>query len=480
MSAPPQKKRKKQPDLVSVTTINRDGSRYFLQPSNVQGRFTTARRAVALLLLAVYVALPWIRINGFPAVFLDIETRRFHFFGLTLAAQDLWILFFLIAGLGFSLFFVTALFGRIWCGYACPYTVFLDQLYRPVERWLEGDGPARRKLDDSPWTMSKIFRRGSKWLIYALISTALAHVFLSYFTSVRELWNMMHQNPLENVQSFGVVAFLSVALYFCFTWFREQFCVIMCPYGRLQSALTDDDTIIIGYDEGRGEPRGKLKRGASAEEKSRTGDCIDCRRCVNVCPTGIDIRNGLQLECIGCAACIDACDAIMDKVGRPRGLVRYDSMNGLAGKRHRFLRPRVFIYAAIVMFGVTLFGITTAKNARPINANLVRMRGNPYLVNDRAVLNRFKLNLINKRNQPVTFTVTLEEAPEGVTMSGIDESVVFPAGKEDELSLVFLWERSHYTGSADLTVLVHAEPGSAEVRETIRFVGPSAALLRED
>jgi cytochrome c oxidase accessory protein FixG len=467
MSSTPQKK---QPDLVSVTTINKDGSRYFLQPSNVSGRFTRWRRTAGIILLAVYAVLPWIKINGFPAVFLDVATRRFHFFGLTLAAQDLWILFFLIVGMGFTLFVVTAILGRLWCGYACPYTVFLDQLYRPIERWIEGDGPARRKMDDAPWKAPKILRRGTKWVLYALISTAIAHVFLAYFVSIPELWDMMHRSPLENARSFGIVAFLSVALYFCFTWFREQFCVIMCPYGRLQSALTDDDTIIIGYDSGRGEPRGK-------KTDPEAGDCIDCRRCVTVCPTGIDIRNGLQLECIGCAACIDACDAVMEKVDRPRGLVRYDSMKGLAGQPHRFLRPRIAIYAAIVLVGVGLFGVTATRNARPINAQLVLMRGNPYLVNDQAILNRFRLNLINKRNQPVTFAVSLVDPPAGVGMSGLDETITFAAGKEDDLSVVFLWERMNYEGSADITVRVHAEPGNTEVLQTIRFLGPNPALL---
>ena len=462
-----------QPDLVSVTTINRDGSRHFLQPSNVRGRFTTWRRIFGLLLVGVYVVLPWIKINGYPAVFLDIATRRFHLFGLTLAAQDLWVLFFLITGLGFTLFVVTALFGRLWCGWACPYTVFIDTLYRPIEVWLEGDGPERRKLDGAPWTANKILRRGTKWLLFLLIAATIAHVFLSYFVSLPRLWAMMRGSPLEHVQSFGIVAFLTTTLYFCFTWFREQFCIIMCPYGRLQSILTDDDTVVIGYDKKRGEPRGR-------KSDPDAGACIDCRRCVNVCPTGIDIRNGLQLECIGCSACIDACDEIMDKLGRPRGLVRYDSMNRLAGLAGRILRPRLFLYAAILLLGAILFGITTAMNARPINAQITRTRGNPYLVNEQSILNRWKLTLINKRNQPTTFTVSLEGAPDGLRMSGIDGPVEFEAGREDELSVVFLWDRTQYTGPAEFTVLIHGEPGNADVRQTVRFLGPNPQLLNAE
>lgn len=466
MSAKP-----KQPDLVSVTTINRDGSRYFLQPSEVKGRFTRWRRIFMAVLLAIYVVLPWIQINGHPAVFLDIAARRFHLFGITLVAQDLWVLFFLIAGLGFTLFFVTALLGRLWCGWACPYTVF-QEIYRRVEFWLEGDGPARRKLDAAPWRANKILRRGTKWAIFFLLSAAIAHVFLSYFVSIPELWDMMHKSPLENARSFGVVAFLTGALYFCFTWFREQFCIIMCPYGRLQSALTDDDTIIIGYDENRGEPRGKVS-------DPEAGDCIDCRRCINVCPTGIDIRNGLQLECIGCSACVDACDAIMEKVNRPRGLIRYDSLNGFAGKRRKWLRPRVFLYAAVLVAGMLLFAVTAVWNAKPINVELARERfqGSTFFETDEAVLNPWRLTLVNKRNQDVSFEITLLDPPQGMTLTGLEEPIVLPPHRDENFSLRLVWDKSEYSGPVDVELMIRAQPGDVEDNETLRFLGPNPALM---
>jgi len=465
----------KKPDLVSVTTINRDGSRYFLQPSEAQGRFTRWRRLSGLLLITIYAALPWIRINGAPAVFLDVLNRRFYFFGLTLAAQDLWVLFFLIAGLGFALFFVTALFGRLWCGWACPYTVFLDYVYRRIEFWLEGDGPARRRLDGAPWNRNKILRRGTKWLLYFIVSLVIAHVFLSYFVSLERLWGMMGGSPLDHVRSFGVVAFLTAVLYFCFTWFREQFCIIMCPYGRLQSALTDDDTINIGYDERRGEPRGKPTDPEAA-------DCIDCRRCVNVCPTGIDIRDGLQLECIGCAACIDACDTVMDRVGRPRGLIRYDSLNRFAGRKTRLLRPRLVIYTLVFLLGGALLGVTAFKNARPITAEFTRTRiGNSaFLENEQAIVNPWKLRLINKRNQPLTFKVTLENPPRGLLLVGLESALEFPPRKEDQLSLSLVWQKQHYPGPAKVTLHVKANPGNSHVRETLDFLGPNPRLMTND
>ena len=464
---------KKSPDLVSVSTINQDGSRHFLQPSTARGPITFWRRLFGIALVAIYVALPWITINDQPAVFLDIANRHFYVFGLDVPAQDLWVLFFLITGLGFTLFVVTALFGRLWCGWACPYTVFIDTLYRPIEVGLEGDGPARRKLDDSPWNANKILRRGTKWLIFLLMAATIAHVFLSYFISLPELWAMMRGSPMDNAKSFGLIAFLTGILYFCFTWFREQFCIIMCPYGRLQSVLTDDDTIVIGYDEKRGEPRGRKR-------DSGVGDCVDCRRCVNVCPTGIDIRNGLQLECIGCSNCIDACNEVMVKLDRPKGLVRYDSMNALAGRKRRILRPRLFLYCAMLLIGASLFGLTAFKNARPFNAQITRTRGNPYLVNDQAILNRWKLTIINKRNQPATFTVSLDGAPEGMRLSGVDGPIDFEARHEEELSVVFVWERSHYTGSTDFTVVIHGEDGTSEIREEVRFIGPNPQLLESE
>lgn len=214
---------------------------------------------------------------------------------------------------------------RIWCGWACPYTVFLDHVYRRIERWIEGDATARRALAIAPWSGGKIARRTLKHFLFVLIAALIAHVFISYFVSLQRLYGFMQEDPLEHATAFGVVLFLTLVLWFCFGYFSEQFCIIMCPYGRLRSALTDDDTVNIGYDEKRGEPRGTKGKAEDA--------CIDCRRCVQVCPTGIDIRDGLQPECIGSTACVDACDDIMTKVERPKGLIRYDSFNGFPGKK---------------------------------------------------------------------------------------------------------------------------------------------------
>jgi cytochrome c oxidase accessory protein FixG len=462
----------RRPNLDSVTTINPDGSHHILHPADVEGRFTFARRVVAALLMLVYAAMPWIPINGAPAVFFDVETRHFHAFGLTLVAQDLWVLFFAISGLGFFLFVVTAVLGRIWCGWACPYTVFLDHVFRRIERWIDGDHHARRKLAAAPWDRVKLTKRVLKHGAFLLVAALIAHVFLSYFISIPRLYAAMQQGPMAHPTSFGTVLFLTGALYFCFAHFREQFCILMCPYGRLQSALTDEDTMVIGYDAKRGEPRGKVT-------DPLAGSCIDCNRCVNVCPTGIDIRNGLQLECIGCAACIDACDDIMRKVGRPIGLVRYDSTRGLAGEQRRILRPRLLAYGALGLLGLTALGITAFFRAKPINADLTRMRGPSFYVDPAVVRNHYQVRLFNKRNQPVKFTLTLENPPPGYTITGLGDGFSLGALKEVARPLVVVVPNEHYKGPVTLTIKIHAEPGNSTVRRDVEFLGPNPHLFRK-
>ena len=456
----------KRPNLVSVTTINPDGSHYILHPADVSGRFTFFRRIFGILLIAVYVLMPWIPINGAPALFLDVENRRFHIFGLTLLTQDLWVFFFLISGLGFSLFFVTALLGRLWCGWACPYTVFLEHVFRRIERWIDGDATARRKLDAAPSSARKTIRRIVKQGLYILAAALIAHVFISYFVSLPRLYEFMREGPLQHGATFTIISALTAVLWFCFAWFREQFCIILCPYGRIQSALTDEETVVIGYDEKRGEPRGKAS-------DPNAGDCIDCHRCVQVCPTGIDIRNGLQMECIGCAACIDACNDIMRKVNRPTGLVRYDSTAGLAGRKRRILRPRVWLYAGMGMIGFLALGFTAYHKAKPVFAEVSRMRGAPFFVDPTVVRNHYQLRLLNKRNQPVTFTISLENPPSGFTLSGIGEPLTMAAHAEASRPMIVINDLAHYTGPTDLTLKIQAQPGDATITQKIKFLGPN-------
>ncbi len=464
----------KKPNLDSVTTINSDGSRYFLHPADVRGKWNRLRRLVGIALIAIYILLPWIPINGSPAVFLDVENRMFHLFGLTLVPQDLWVMFFAVTGAGFALFFGTALLGRIWCGWACPYTVFLDHIYRRIERWIEGDAPARRALAKAPWTAGKILKWLTKHSAYAAVSALIAHVFLSYFVSLERLYEQMQDGPLQHATAFGVVSSITAALWFCFGYFREQFCIIMCPYGRLQSALTDDDTVNVGYDENRGEPRGKRHKEQTADAPAKSGDCIDCRRCVQVCPTGIDIRNGLQLECIGCTACIDACDEVMAKIDRPAGLIRYDSLNGFAGKGRRFLRPRIYAYTGLAALGLLALLVVASLKARPFNATISRIGGAGFYSDANSVRNIYKVRFTNKRNQAATVTIRLgSDAPQGFELSGSNQTFTIAALGEMSRTCVVLVPLDDYRGVTDITLNIHADPGDVMIPKTVRFLGPN-------
>jgi cytochrome c oxidase accessory protein FixG len=451
------------PTLESVTTIRDDGSRRFIHPAAASGRFTTARAIFGALALLTYVALPWIPINGNPAVFLDIAHRQFHFFGLTFVMQDLWVAFFLISGLGFSLFYVTSLFGRVWCGWACPQTLFLDTIRR-FERWFEGSAPERERLDRHPWTAEKTLRRGATQVFTAFFALLIAHVFVSYFVSLSRLYQMMHHAPGDNWPSFVSVFLVAAALWFNFAWFREQFCIVLCPYGRLQSALLDSDSLVIGYDAQRGEPRGK--KGTEG-----AGDCVDCRRCVSVCPTGIDIRQGLQMECIGCAACVDACDGIMTKLGRPRGLVRYDSQKGFAGKARRILRPRLILYTALLLLGAAAMS-AAISTLKPVTVSLIRMTGMPYVVSGDEVRNQFLLRVLNKRNATQHFAVSVSAHAKSIHWTGGEQPIeVGPLGEETR-TIVIVTSRAGIVESFPVTVRIRSLEHQTLVEKAVSFVGP--------
>jgi len=460
------------PSIDSVTTIRDDGSRFFLHPADVRGFFSKHRRWTGLLLIAIYLSLPWIDIGDHPAVFLDVGGRRFHLFGLTLAFQDAWLLFFAITGLGFALFFVTSLLGRLWCGWACPQTVFLEHVYRPIERFIEGDAVQRRRLDASSWTKEKILKRTAKQIAFVTVSAVISHLFLAYYVSLAELWNMMHTAPKEHGGAFLFVFVFTGVNYFNFAWFREQLCIVICPYGRLQSALTDDNTVVIGYDERRGEPRGHVT-------DPEAGACIDCNRCVQVCPTGIDIRHGLQLECIGCSACIDACDEIMTKVKRRTGLIRYDSLNGLEGGKTQWIRPRTIMYSILLVVGMAVAG-WSISTVRPANMGVTRMTGAPYIVSDEAVRNQYLVRIVNKRESVQSFSLEVIGAPAAFTLTGFTGTVkVGPLG-EEVFPLVMQVPRSEYTGKFPLELVLHAGAEGFELRREIEFIGPDPKLLRED
>ncbi|HKU38539.1 MAG TPA: cytochrome c oxidase accessory protein CcoG [Polyangiales bacterium] len=379
-----------------ASSLRADGSRNFVHPADVTGRFDRLRKWIFTGLIGLLAALPWLQIGGHPAVFLDFEQRSFYLFGATFNAQDAWLVFFLLTGLGFALIVVTALWGRVWCGYACPQTVFLEGLFRPIERWIEGPRNERLRRNAAPLGWGKLWRKTLKHGIFLALAFALAHLITSYFVSIPRLYRMVLGSPTDHPEAFAWALALTLGLYFNFFWFREQLCLVVCPYGRLQSVLTDHDTLVIGYDELRGEPRGK--KGTSG-----AGDCVDCKRCVVVCPTGIDIRNGLQIDCIGCARCADACDDVMLKLGRAPGLVRYDSQNGLSHRPKRLLRPRLWLYSGLGVLGLVVASAAVSQRT-PFEANVLRMREMPpFVLDGTTVRNAFEVHLVNKRSAVAVF-----------------------------------------------------------------------------
>ncbi len=460
-----------QPNRDSVTTIRSDGSRPYLHPADARGRFATARRISALGLIVFYLSLPWIK------VFLDIAERRFHLFGITLAFQDLWLLFFVITGLGFSLFFLTALLGRVWCGWACPQTVFLDHVYRRIERWIEGDALKRRALDEAPMSAGKFLRRTAKHAAYILVSAVITHLFLAYYVSIPEVWHMMRAAPTEHWSAFGFMVIATGIIYFNFAWFREQLCIVICPYGRIQSALIDDHSLVIGYDANRGEPR--HQPGQKADPANATGDCIACNRCVHVCPTGIDIRQGLQMECIGCTACIDACDDVMKRVKKPLGLIRYDSQKAFGGGITRWIRPRTILYFGLLLVGavVATWALSTVK---PAAFGVTRMTGAPYIVDADTVRNQFLVRIVNKRNEPVRFRLELRHVPEDICQTGFDTAVQVEGMGELVQPLIVQQRRKGYVGPFHFEMRLQDSEGTLTLNRTVEFLGPEARLLREE
>lgn len=373
------------------------GTREWVYPQSITGRFTTLRRWTFLALHLILFVSPWIMVKGHPLLLIDIPARRVFLFGGNFTASDTFFFLLLMLFLAFSLFFFTALWGRIWCGYACPQTVFLETWIRPLEIWIEGDRTQRKRRDGLGWTFDRVWRKGAKWLAFLGVSLLLGMAIVSLFVPARELWTLQ-AGPL----AYAFVGIFTFLWYWDFTWFREQFCNFLCPYARFQSALTDDETLLIGYDPKRGEPRGG--KGAAAD-----GRCIACNKCVVVCPQGIDIRNGFQLECIQCARCIDACVSVMDKLGH-RTLVEYTSLAESEGKVVRRWRPRTMIYGGLLA-SLVLFGGFLMVQRVPFEATVNRVPGSLFTVDpDGFVRNTYLLQITNNKpgGEAVEYAVSVD------------------------------------------------------------------------
>jgi cytochrome c oxidase accessory protein FixG len=343
-------------------------------PRHVSGRFARLRVIAVWILLGLYYLLPWIKIGGHQSVLFDLPARKFYILGFTFWPQDFIYLALLLVTAGLALFFFTALAGRLWCGFACPQTVWTE-VFVMIERWTEGDRQKRIKLDKASWSREKVLRKSSKQILWVTFAAWTGFTFVGFFTPIRELATGVLSMSLGSWETFWMI-FYGFATYGNAGFLREQVCKYMCPYARFQSAMFDQDTLIISYDEERGEPRGGRSKNADLEDAG-LGDCINCTLCVQVCPTGIDIRNGLQYECIACAACIDICDQVMDKMEYPRGLVRFTTEQALEHKQAHVLRPRIFVYAALllVIISGTLWSMT---HRIPLRADLIRDRNALY------------------------------------------------------------------------------------------------------
>jgi len=363
-----------------------------IYPRQVSGIFARWRVIGVFALLGAFYLVPWIQWEGRQAVLFNLPERKFYIFDWVFWPQDFFYLTILLIIAALSLFFFTALAGRLWCGYACPQTVWTE-VFLWIERKIEGDRPKAMKLEKSPWTPEKIFKKSAKhaaWLIFSLFT---GYVFVGYFTPIKELTNHLLVWDVGPWEGFWVV-FYGFATYLNAGWMREQVCIYMCPYARFQSAMFDRNTLVISYDQKRGEPRGRRKRGVDPHTVNK-GDCIDCTMCVQVCPTGIDIRDGLQYQCIACAACIDACDDVMDKMGYPQGLIRYSTENAMEGKKVAILRPRVILYSVLLLSLVVGLLYSIAVRV-PLKMDILRDRQSLFSETKRGeIQNDYTIKILN-------------------------------------------------------------------------------------
>ncbi len=454
--------------MTQLSSVRADGSRLPIHPSDVRGRFITARRWVFAGLMAIYLASPLIRINGQPAVHLDVEQRRFYLLGGSFNAQDFWLVLFLTTGFTFALLFVTAWRGRLWCGWACPQSVFLEGLYRPIERLFDGPREKRLKLSHAPWTAGRLVRLAGKHAAWGFISLLISHAALSVFLSAHELKQMVLDGPAAHPAAFGWSVAVTALLHFNFTWFREQFCVVICPYGRMQSLLHDPSSIVIGYDAARGEPRGHLRTPGP-----KLGDCIDCKLCVTACPTAIDIRHGLQMECLACAQCVDACDEVMDKIHKPRGLIRYASLSTFEGIPSQVRRPRLVLYAALAVACFGALGLTVGIRTS-FEANVLRLAGAPWVLEGATVRNQFEVHLVNKASSPSKLSVSVT-SPVAAQIQIAEPVVVLQSFEDRRVLVVVTIDRAQLREPMDLAVTVRDQSSGAQRIQRLAFLAP---LLR--
>ncbi|MDY6941681.1 MAG: cytochrome c oxidase accessory protein CcoG [Pseudomonadota bacterium] len=440
-----------------------------IYPREVSGLFQNLRKLAVIVVLGAFYTLCWIPWGDRQAMLFDLPARRFHIFWFTFYPQDFFYLAALLVLAAVALLFFTSLAGRLWCGYTCPQTMWTE-IFLWMERWTEGPRAKRIKLDKGPWTREKIVRKTSKQFLWITFSLWTGFTFVGYFTPVTELWHkllMLNMGPWE---TFWVI-FYGFATYGNAGFMREQVCMYMCPYARFQSAMFDRDTLVISYDQDRGEPRGSRRRGSDPQSQG-LGDCIDCTLCVQVCPTGIDIRDGLQYECIGCASCIDVCDQVMDRMGYPRGLVRYTTENAVDGKPTRIIRPRTVLYGLILALGL---GATTYSilNRPTVSMDVIRDRNTLYRVVDAGwIENGYLLKVNNRTDADHTYQLSASGI-EGILAETDPPIITIRAGAVEPVPARVRVPPGTVEGPANIVLTLESiDAENTAINETTRFIAP--------
>ena len=413
----------------TIATVDEHGKRIWVYPKKPKGRYHRARIVVSVVLLSILFAGPFLTIKGEPFLLLNIFERKFSILGKVFWPQDFFIFALLLITFFVFVILFTVVFGRVWCGWACPQTLFMEMVFRKIEYLIDGDANKQRRLKKMPWNAEKIRKRFLKHGIFAMIAVLIGHVAMAYLIGIDQVKDIVSQSPSNNMAGFlGLIAF-SAVFYSVFAFFREQACIAVCPYGRLQGVLLVKDSIAVMYDWLRGEPRGKIKK---SEERTSKGDCIDCKLCVHVCPTGIDIRNGTQLECVNCTACIDACDDVMLKIGKPQGLIRPTSYNAIVEGRKKFFTARVAGYTGVLTILIALLIVFVSGRA-DVEATVLRVPGMLYQkTEDGYIQNLYNIQFVNKTVEDKLLEIKLDNIPEAsITRVGGTEILVPAKGKID-------------------------------------------------
>lgn len=453
----------------TVTHIDQTGKRVFFYPKKPKGRFYNARTIVSVFFAVVFFTLPFIKLNGDPLFLFDLVGRKFILFGVRFWPQDFFI--FMIGMIAFIVFVAlfTVVFGRVFCGWVCPQTVFMEMIFRKIEYAIEGDAAYQRALNKMPWNAEKIRKRGLKVAIFFIVSVMVANTFLAYMIGMDELFKIITEPFSQHVGGFTLMLVFSGVFFFIFYWFREQACLVVCPYGRMQGVLLDKHSIVVAYDHVRGEPRAKF----SKVQKEGTGDCVDCNECVKVCPTGIDIRHGTQLECTNCTACIDACDNIMEGVNRPKGLIRYASEHTiLTGQKLRWT-PKMFAYSLVLLLLISLesFLLITRTD---LDVTIVRAKGTLfYTEQDGRISNLFNVKVINKTKDdlPLEFVYDVEGAE--IRLVGNQAPVVSKDSLIDTQFFIILPKEKIEKQKEKIKLEVRSN-GKKITDEVTTFIGPAA------